>query len=412
MQAEARYATFAEAIAPPKGLMRYAVLAALVAGGSALTALCAQFRVQLPFTPVPITGQTFAALLVGALLGSRLGAAALTLYMMEGSAGLLWGSKAAGFKVFAGGANGWETIAGPTGGYIVGFIAAAFVVGWLAERGFDRRPWSLAFAMALGNVIIYVFGLPWLDHFRPGIVQTFSLPPDTGALDLGLYPFIAGDAAKLLLAASLVPVGRAALARVPGVEEAVPRAREGPALGPYVPPLYAILSGLIILGSLLPWGLAGGGDDIGISQRSGQVAFAAGLASLVLLAQPRLALWLICLALIVVGSLLPFGVLPDTYNLAVDQEAGLIALGATLAAVAAIAVLAVPRFSGREAMRTGQFLVGALAGFASFWHIVQLLTAAEHFTPTDLRAGLFLAALASVLLAATAIVDRPEETAG
>lgn len=398
MQANVRYPTFAESIAPPMGLQRAAVMAALVTAGSIFTALCAQFTIVLPFTPVPITGQTFAVLAVGGLLGSRLGATSLLLYMAWGSVGLLWGSQADGFKVFANGANGWEVIAGPTGGYIVGFIAAAYVVGWLAERGFDRRPWSMALAMAVGNVVIYVFGLPWLDHFYPG-----------QALELGLYPFVAGDAAKLLLAASLLPIGRWALARIPGVEEAVPQSQEGLVLGRYLPMqiIYGSLAALMLLGTLLPWGVPGGGGDMGLGERSGQVALAAGLASLLALAAPRLGLYLIVGALALVGLLLPFGVLPD-YRLNVDQTGGLAALSVGLLALLLLSGLALPRLPRREAMRTAQFIVGALAGFAAFYHIVQILTAAESFTLTDLRAGLPLSALAAVLLAATAIAEQQE----
>lgn len=398
MQVNSGYGAFAETIAPARGLPRYAVLAALAVGGSAFTALCAQFEIRLPFTPVPITGQTFAALTVGGLLGSRLGAASLLLYMLEGSVGLLWGSKEDGFKVFGGGANGWEVIAGPTGGYIIGFIFAAFVVGWLAERGFDRRPWSLAAAMAVGNVIIYVFGLPWLDHFFPG-----------KALEFGLYPFVAGDAAKLLLAASLVPLGRSLLAQVPGIEEAVPRAPGRLAVGQYVAmALYAAIGTLVIIGALLSWGVPGGGHDVGWTQTSGQVALAAGGAALLLVILPLPAMYLIATALVVVGALLPFHVLPESYNLNVDQVAGLVALAAALMAVATLAVVALPNLGRREARRIGQFVVGALAGYASFYHIVQILTKSEDFTLGDLGAGLILAALASVLLVAVSVLDQPQ----
>ncbi len=111
-------------------------IAAAVLAGSALVALAAQLRIDLPFSPVPVTGQTFAVLVVGAVLGARLGAAALLTYLVEGLAGL---------PVFAGGTSAWTpssagvpVIAGPTAGYLVGFVAAAAIVGALAERGFDR----------------------------------------------------------------------------------------------------------------------------------------------------------------------------------------------------------------------------------------------------------------------------------
>ncbi|GBD10276.1 Biotin transporter BioY [Candidatus Thermoflexus japonica] len=164
--------------------------ALLILGGSLLTALMAQITIPLPFTPVPITGQTLAVLLVGAALGSRRGALSMAAYVLEGALGL---------PVFAGGTAGLKRLTGPTGGYLIGFIAAAFVTGWLAERGWDRRPLSTALAMLTGNTVIYLFGLPWLALFLGG----FSGPK--GALALGLLPFIPGDLSKLALAAFLLP---------------------------------------------------------------------------------------------------------------------------------------------------------------------------------------------------------------
>lgn len=162
----------------------------LVLGGSLFTALMARIAIPLPFTPVPITGQTLAVLLTGAALGSRRGALSMAAYVLEGSLGL---------PVFAGGAAGLKWLKGPTGGYLVGFIAAAFVTGWLAERGWDRRPLLTALAMLIGNAVIYLFGLPWLAMFLGG----FAGPK--GALALGLLPFIPGDLLKLALAAFLLP---------------------------------------------------------------------------------------------------------------------------------------------------------------------------------------------------------------
>ena len=165
--------------------------ALLILGGSLFTALMAQITIPLPFTPVPITGQTLAVLLVGAALGSRRGALSMAAYVVEGALGL---------PVFAGGTAGLKRLTGPTGGYLIGFIAAAFVTGWLAERGWDRRPLSTALAMLTGNAVIYLFGLPWLALFLGG----FSGPK--GALALGLLPFIPGDLLKLALAAFLLPL--------------------------------------------------------------------------------------------------------------------------------------------------------------------------------------------------------------
>ena len=159
----------------------------LVIGGSLLVAALAQVRIPLSFTPVPLTGQTFAVLLVGAVLGSRRGAAALALYTLGGLAGL---------PVFTGWGGGLAHLAGPTGGYLLGFVAAAFTVGWMCELKLDRR-WSTALLPFLvGEAIIYLFGVPWLAVF----VGTQR------ALAAGLYPFLMGDVAKLLLAALTLPM--------------------------------------------------------------------------------------------------------------------------------------------------------------------------------------------------------------
>jgi len=165
----------------------------LIATGSFLVAALAQVRISLPFTPVPLTGQTFAVLLVGAALGSRRGAASLALYL---SAGLL------GLPVFTGWGSGLAHLAGPTGGYLLGFIVATYVVGWLCERPMpfaanrlDRRWRTALFPFLVGEILIYLFGLPWLAVFI-GSDQ---------ALAAGLIPFIPGDAVKLLLAALVLP---------------------------------------------------------------------------------------------------------------------------------------------------------------------------------------------------------------
>lgn len=159
----------------------------LAVAGSALIALAAQVAVPLPFSPVPVTGQTFAVLLVGAAFGARLGAATVLLYVVEGVAGL---------PVFApGGAIGPARLIGPTGGYLAGFVAAAYVVGALAERGWDRRLITAALAMLVGEIAIYAFGLAGLARF---------VPPDK-LLGAGLLPFIPGDLVKLALAALALP---------------------------------------------------------------------------------------------------------------------------------------------------------------------------------------------------------------
>ncbi|MGB9890072.1 MAG: biotin transporter BioY [Anaerolineae bacterium] len=160
--------------------------ALLIGGGSVWVGLMAQIAIPLPFTPVPITGQTFGVLLVGALLGSRRGALALGLYLLEGIAGL---------PVFAGGSGGLARLLGPTGGYLVGFVAAAAVTGWLCERGGDRRVLTAVLAMLAGNLVIYLFGLPWLA----------CLVGPERALIMGLWPFIPGDLLKLTLAVLALP---------------------------------------------------------------------------------------------------------------------------------------------------------------------------------------------------------------
>jgi biotin transport system substrate-specific component len=157
----------------------------LVLAGSALIALAAQVRIPLPFSPVPVTGQTFAVLLVAAALG-RLGLASVIAYLIEGAIGL---------PVFAGGTFGVATIVGPTGGYLIGFALAAAIVGSAAERGWDRHLLTALAAMLLGEVAIYLCGLPWLARFVPA----------GRVLDLGLFPFIPGDLFKMVLVALALP---------------------------------------------------------------------------------------------------------------------------------------------------------------------------------------------------------------
>ena len=166
----------------------------LIAVGSALMAVSARFSHHFSFSTVPITGQTFAVLLIGALYGSRLGAATMLAYLAEGAAGM---------PVFASGLGGISAIATPSGGYLFGFVLAAYVVGGFAERGWDRSRW-IVLPMLLGNAVLYVPGVIWL-HQQFDIVGkpiTWST-----ALDYGLWPFIAGDLAKLVAASLAVPAG-------------------------------------------------------------------------------------------------------------------------------------------------------------------------------------------------------------
>jgi biotin transport system substrate-specific component len=170
--------------------------AALVVGFSLLTALAAQVVVPLPFTPVPLTAQTFAVLLTGALLGPRLGVLAMLAYLAEGAAGL---------PFFRAGAGGVQQLSGVTAGYLFAFPAAAFVTGCLAERGWDRRFITAAAAMALGSVLILAGGWAWLAlMFRTG----------AEAFRLGVAPFLLGDVVKIVLAAATLPAGWALLRRI------------------------------------------------------------------------------------------------------------------------------------------------------------------------------------------------------
>ena len=162
----------------------------LIVIGSLFVAALAQL--SIPLQPVPITGQTLAVLLVGMVLGSRRGALALAAYLGEGLAGL---------PVFAEAKSGIATVLGPTGGYLVGFIAAAWLVGLLAERGFDRSLFKTLVAMFAGNLVIYALGLAWLSTF-PFIS---GLIGEAGLLSLGVLPFLIGDAIKAVLAALLLP---------------------------------------------------------------------------------------------------------------------------------------------------------------------------------------------------------------
>ncbi len=161
---------------------------ALAVAGSA--ALWISAKIQVPFYPVPITMQTFVVLAIGMAFGMRLGAATLALYLVEGLFGL---------PVFAGTPEkgvGLAYMVGPTGGYLLGYLVAAGVVGFLAERGFGRNFLTTAATMLVGSAIIYALGLAWL-----GSVVGWDKP----VLAWGMTPFLLGDAAKLILAALLMP---------------------------------------------------------------------------------------------------------------------------------------------------------------------------------------------------------------
>jgi biotin transport system substrate-specific component len=177
----------AEPTAAGPRALSLALDSALVLAGSALIALSARVAIPLPFSPVPVTGQTFAVLLVGAALGRWRGAAAVLAYLAEGAAGL---------PVFAGAHAGPAVLLGPTGGYLFGFVPGAWLCGLLAERGWDRRVGSTILSMILGNVAIFAVALPWLARYV-GSSNVWAL---------GFWPFIPGDVVKIGLAAAALPL--------------------------------------------------------------------------------------------------------------------------------------------------------------------------------------------------------------
>ena len=194
MQRTAMYTTLSVAFFPKETLLRQALL---VVGAVVFIALAAQVTWNYPFietkagNPVPITGQTFAILVTGVLLGARLGTAAVLAYLVAGIVGA---------PVFAEWSRYYTAFAGATGGYLIGFLPAAFIVGWFAERGWDRSMWLLL-PMLIANAVIYVPGLIWLN----GWLAIMDFPVDT--FEAGLWPFIPGDLAKLVAAALVLPAG-------------------------------------------------------------------------------------------------------------------------------------------------------------------------------------------------------------
>jgi biotin transport system substrate-specific component len=155
---------------------------------SLFIALCARVSIPLPHTPVPITGSTLGVLYAGALLGPARGAASVALYLLMGASGL---------PFLAGGASGWTHFIGATGGYLLGFLPAAWLTGALSRRGWDRSPFSAAALMLCGSAVIFAFGLLGLSFYVPA----------GQLLEKGLYPFILGDLAKSCLSAGLLPLG-------------------------------------------------------------------------------------------------------------------------------------------------------------------------------------------------------------
>ncbi|MGF1503804.1 MAG: biotin transporter BioY [Chloroflexi bacterium] len=177
--------TYAELLRPTNDRTALLYDVALIVAGSWFIAAMA--RLTLEIGPVPVTGQTLAVLLIGVLLGSRKGALSVLAYIAQGIAGL---------PVFARGLAGPAIVASPTFGYIMGFVAAAFVVGLLAERNWDANVLKTAAAMIVGNLIIYAFGVAWL--------AILNVPE---VIAVGVVPFLLGDALKIGLAMVLLPLG-------------------------------------------------------------------------------------------------------------------------------------------------------------------------------------------------------------
>jgi len=181
----ARPLTLADVALPRSSALTNVVL---VVAASLLTAAAAQLEIRLPWTPVPITGQTFTVLLSGTVLGARRAFLAQCLYLLEGAVGL---------PFFAGGAAGVAELLGPTGGYLIAFPFAAAMTGALAEHlSVDRNPLSMFFTMLAGSVVIFGLGLGQLSRFVPA----------DSLLAGGLLPFVPGDLIKAALAAAVFPI--------------------------------------------------------------------------------------------------------------------------------------------------------------------------------------------------------------
>ncbi len=183
--------TLAASLWPARRGNRTLRAVAMVLFGTALLTLSA--RIQVPFWPVPMTMQTFVVLMLGAVYGSRLGAATVLAYLAEGAMGL---------PVFVSGA-GLAYLAGPTGGFLAGFVAAAFLVGLLAERGFDRRLATTLLAFLAGTVVLFGLGIAWLT-----VLFGFDK-----ALAVGVVPFVPGEALKIGLAVVTLPLAWRVLRR-------------------------------------------------------------------------------------------------------------------------------------------------------------------------------------------------------
>lgn len=199
--------TLMDYVLPARGSRALHLLrnAALIVGFSLFVALCSHISIPLPFKPVPITLQTLAVLLTGAALGSKRGGLALLLYLVEGASGLPV------FAPVAGSPGGYLALFSFTGGYLWAFPVAAFVVGFLCERGLDRSLLTSALAMLPGSLIIYLLGALQL-----GLVLHLSV---TQAIAFGITPFLIGDLLKLIVAALLLPTAWALVRRTRSARE-------------------------------------------------------------------------------------------------------------------------------------------------------------------------------------------------
>jgi len=186
-----RAITFSEAVIPRTGVLREVVMIGAAVG---FMAACARMSFYPSWSPVPVTAQTFGALLIGALLGSKRGAASMLSYLGAGVSGL---------PVFAHGLSGPAELTGPTGGYLFGFVIGAYVVGFLAERGWDRNFITVAAAMLVGDVLLFTPGVAWLSHYVPS-AHLYAA---------GVGPFIPGEIAKIVIASAILPSGWAVLSR-------------------------------------------------------------------------------------------------------------------------------------------------------------------------------------------------------
>lgn len=178
--------------------MALAMDVALIAAGAGLMTLASQ--VSIPWYPVPLTGGTFGALLIGGLFGLRRAFLALALYLGIGVAGL---------GVFADWSGGWDYVTGSTGGYLVGYLVCAVIVGWFADRGASKNLMTMVGVMLIANAAIYAFGASWLARWTPpGADEALGW---SSAYELGIEPFVPGDIVKLFFAACLLPGGWALL---------------------------------------------------------------------------------------------------------------------------------------------------------------------------------------------------------